>query len=249
MKAPIRQPIYQRLNHSLRELLRSGEFPPGVQFLTERQIAERYGVSRITANKALANLVSERLLEFRKGIGTFVAQTTYDYNLRSLVSFTDIVEANGGMPETKVLRFEKSLEAPPSLEIPPGQKTYFIERLRLANGLPVILERRWFAERHCPGLKKKDLEGSIYRIWSERYFLLIAGAEQVIRAVNVGEKEASLLGVEPGTAGLVNRSTGYLDGRKPLWYEETLYRGDAYEFFNRLGHIERPQPAMGRLIE
>ncbi|MFN9913156.1 MAG: GntR family transcriptional regulator, partial [Pirellulaceae bacterium] len=42
------------------------------RFLTEREIADRFGVSRPTANKALASLVSEGLLEFRRGVGTFV---------------------------------------------------------------------------------------------------------------------------------------------------------------------------------
>jgi DNA-binding GntR family transcriptional regulator len=54
----------------LRELLRG----LGERLLTERQICERFGVSRATANKALSNLVSEGVLEFRKGVGTFVRE-------------------------------------------------------------------------------------------------------------------------------------------------------------------------------
>jgi GntR family transcriptional regulator len=230
----------------MRQLLKSGEFPAGAQFLTERQVAERFGVSRITANKALASLASERLLEFRKGVGTFVSPVTYDYNLRSLVSFTEMVESQGGRAETRVLRFEPDVEAPAQLAA--LDAVAFVERLRLANGLPVILERRWFGSRQCPGLVRRDLEGSIYGLWTGRFALAIAGAEQVIRAVRIEGEAARLLEVEPGAAGLLNRSTGSLESGEPLWFEETLYRGDAYEFFNRLGHIEKPQPALGRLI-
>ena len=68
----VKEPIYQQLNGQLRLLIGSKECPLGSQFPTERQICERYGVSRATANKALSNLVSEGLLEFRKGVGTFV---------------------------------------------------------------------------------------------------------------------------------------------------------------------------------
>ena len=42
----IREPIYQQLNQALRDLLRSGEFKVGDQFLTERQVGERFDVSR-----------------------------------------------------------------------------------------------------------------------------------------------------------------------------------------------------------
>ena len=68
----IRTPIYQQLNEMLRGLIRATEFKAGDQFLTERQVSDRFGVSRATANKALSNLVSEGLLEFQKGVGTFV---------------------------------------------------------------------------------------------------------------------------------------------------------------------------------
>src|SRR5215813_8676358 len=102
----VKEPIYQQLNSHLRLLIGSGECPIGTKFLTERQICERYGVSRATANKALSNLVSEGLLEFRKGVGTFVRGRALDYNLRALVSFTDKANAAGKRPSTEVLQFE-----------------------------------------------------------------------------------------------------------------------------------------------
>ena len=91
----MREPIYQQLNQLLRSLIRSVEFPVGGQFLTERQVSERFEVSRATANKALSNLVAEGLLTFRKGVGTFVSAQSMDYNLRTLVSFTEEALAAG----------------------------------------------------------------------------------------------------------------------------------------------------------
>jgi DNA-binding GntR family transcriptional regulator len=55
----------------------------GDRFLTERQVSEQFGVSRATANKALANVVAEGVLEFRKGVGTFVREPLLDYDLRA----------------------------------------------------------------------------------------------------------------------------------------------------------------------
>src|SRR5512140_391888 len=104
--ALVKEPIYQQLNNHLRLLIGSGECSVGSQFLTERQICERYGVSRATANKALSNMVSEGLLEFRKGVGTFVRGRSLDYNLRALVSFTDKARAAGKEPSTEVIQFE-----------------------------------------------------------------------------------------------------------------------------------------------
>jgi GntR family transcriptional regulator len=90
--AIVRDPVYQQLNQRLRRLA-GKEFRAGQQFLTEREIVHRYSVSRATANKAVASLVSEGLLEFRKGVGTFVRQPAISYDLRSLVSFTEKARA------------------------------------------------------------------------------------------------------------------------------------------------------------
>jgi GntR family transcriptional regulator len=251
----VRAPIYQQLNQALRELLREGEFAEGDQFLTERQICERFDVSRATANKALSNLVAEGVLEFKKGVGTFVRGGVLDYDLRALVSFTDKATAVGKRPSTRLL----FLETTPAREIPgdvaqklrlrPENEVYYIERLRLADGMPVTLENRYVVAKYCPRLSKVELEGSLYAAWTETFKLEIAGADQVIRAVCLRSERAEWLQVEEGAPALQVMSVGYLSGGVPLWWERTLYRGDAYEFHNRLGPIQTARPAAGTLLD
>ena len=252
--AIVRQPIYQQLNEALRGLVGSGEFKTGARFLTEREICARFEVSRPTANKALSNLVSEGILEFRKGIGTFVLGGVLDYDLRSLVSFTGKAAAAGKRPGTRVLSYEviPAGRALPgvaaALRVSDGDGLYAVERLRLADGIPVILERRYVVERLCPGLHSRDFGASLYEIWTQRLKLEIAGADQTIRAAAIRGREAGLLEVRAGTAGLVVRSVGRLRDGKPLWWERTIYRGDAYAFRNRLGPVQTARPAAGEFL-
>jgi GntR family transcriptional regulator len=251
----VKEPIYFQLNGRLRELVLSGEYAIGGKFLTEREICERYGVSRATANKALSNLVSEGLLEFRKGVGTFLRVGALDYNLRALVSFTDEALAAGKRPSTRVLLFETVTsgnvldEVPQVLNVGPDGVLFYMERLRLADNLPVILERRYVVAELCPSLTEADVGGSLYSLWTERYRLAIEGADERIRAVNLRGAEARTLQVRDGAAGLLVSSVGYLVGNKPLWSERTLYRGDAYEFHNRLGGIQPPRFAQGKFLD
>ncbi len=251
----VKDPIYQQLNQVLRDLIRSGEFKVGDQFLTERHICERFGVSRTTANKALSNLVAEGVLEFKKGIGTFVRGGVLDYDLRSLVSFTEKALAAGKKPSTHVLHLEMmpakeiSPEVMEKLRIRPDEPVYYVERLRLANETPVILERRHVVARYCPGLSAAELEGSLYALWTDKYKLDITGADQTIRAMPIRGQDAKLLNVRTGAAGLLVMSVGYLSGGVPLWWERTLYRGDAYEFRNRLGPVQTARPAAGALLD
>ncbi|MCW8130852.1 MAG: GntR family transcriptional regulator [Planctomycetota bacterium] len=249
----VRDPVYYQINRALRDLLKSKEFKVGDRFMTEREVSEQFRVSRATANKALSNLVAEGVLEFKKGVGTFVRGGVLDYDLQSLVSFTDKARAAGKVPSTKVLAFatvaaeQAGAEVARALAAAPGEPLYLMERLRLADGLPVILERRFVPVRFCPDLSERDVAGSLYALWTRTFKLAIDGADQQIRAVALSGERARQLGVAEGSAGLLVLSTGYLSGGEPLWWEETYYRGDAYEFRNRLGSIQTARPAAGAL--
>jgi GntR family transcriptional regulator len=251
----VKDPIYQQLNAALRGLIGRKGFKAGCRFLTEREIGQRFGVSRATANKALAGLVSEGLLEFRKGVGTFVRGGVLDDDLRSLVSFTDKARVAGRKPTTKVLRFEvldagsAGEQIAGALGVRADEPVYAIERLRMVDDLPVIIERRWMVARFCPGLSKSDLRGSLYALWTGRYNLEIAAADQSICAVSLRAAEAKKLRVPSGSAALFVTSVGRLRSGEPLWYERILYRGDAYEFHNQLGPIRSARPASGVLRE
>lgn len=242
MKPLVRDPIYLQLNQALRSLLDSGEFAEGQKFLTEREIGGRFAVSRPTANKALANLVAEGRLLFRKGVGTFVARPKLGYELRQLASFTANAKASGKTPATRVLKFERvaaveirDAEARQKLALADTDDVFRMERLRLADGEPVIHELRFVVAKECPNLTKADAQGSIYAAFQERHGLAISGAEQTIRAITLDRESAGHLQVAVKSAALEVRAVGLLQSGAPLWWERTLYRGDAYAFHTRLG--------------
>ena len=94
-------------------------------------------------------MVSEGLLEFRKGVGTFVRPPRLNYDIQTLISFTQKVKEAGKTPDTRVLQFERikvseaDAEVATKLQIDPSRELWAIARLRLADGVPVILEKRW----------------------------------------------------------------------------------------------------------
>jgi DNA-binding GntR family transcriptional regulator len=250
----VRDPMYQQLHRALLRRIREGRLGAGSRFLTEREISSQFAVSRATANKALSSLVAAGILEFRKGVGTFVQERGLDYDLGTLVSFTDKARAAGKVPSTRVLRVASLAggQIPPEVARALGpasdEGVLYMERLRLADRTPVILERRHVLARLCPGLEREDLSASLYALWTKRYQLRIAGADQSIRAVRMGRADARLLGQKSGAAGLLVTSTGRLEGGAALWYERTLYRGDAYEFRNQLGGLSGSRPLVGALL-
>jgi GntR family transcriptional regulator len=237
----VKDPIYQQVNGVLRRLIRSGKYAVGTKFLTERQISERFEVSRVTANKALSNLVSEGLLLFKKGVGTFVNEVPLNADLGNLISFTERARSFGKTPTTEIVEFLETAgssipkRAKLKLNAADDLPVIYLRRKRSADAMPVILEDRWVNAARSPSLTREKAAGSLYRFWREEAGLDLAGAEATIRAVILSREESTLLKADFPSPGLLMLASGFVDGSFPLWYEETLYRGDAYEFNTRIG--------------
>lgn len=239
----VTDPIYKQVSDMLLELVHS-DYRPGDQFLTERQISERFDISRTTANKALANLVVDGVLEFRKGVGTFVAHPKLNVDLKRLVSFTEKAKAAGYRPQTATMSFRETtvgdLTLLPALDVAalfdadPHVPAYEMERVRRVDGEPVVYERRAILAEHCPGLTREQTAGSLYTVFAGTYGLELEGVAQRIRARGIDAREARILSMKTGEAVLELTGVGHIAGGVPLWYEETLYRGDAYEFVNQV---------------
>lgn len=68
-------PLAAQLAQLLRHLIRAGEVAEGSPIPSENELAEQYGVSRDTAQRALAMLSEEGLIIRRRGVGSIVAHT------------------------------------------------------------------------------------------------------------------------------------------------------------------------------
>ncbi len=242
----VRNPLYVQLKQILRELTQSDEFRVGDKFLTERQISERFDVSRVTANKALSNLVAEGVLSFRKGIGTFVEDTSRSSNFPGVAtSFTNKTLAAGKRPSTRLLRFvhAKSEDLPAHARgrfpLSPGEEIVIVERLRLADEVPMILERHFFRVSVLPDLEPDDVRVSVYDMLTKKYHQKFSTLEETIRTVVVSGRNASLLGLREGAPGFLMFFMARNQEDAPLYFAEVIYRGDAYEFHNRLGPIQK----------
>jgi GntR family transcriptional regulator len=231
-----KEPIYQQLNHLLKELIQDEGYEIGDKFLTERAICDTYDVSRATANKAISNLVSEGILEFRKGVGTFIKAHPSDEPPESIASFTENVSRAGKTPGSRVLTFERVKASEidekirQALQIEEKEELFRVERLRLADETPMMLEERFIVAGYCPDLSKHSMEGSLYSLLNREYGIRLTGSDETIQAIVIGKREAELLDVEEGLAGFRVTSIGYINEGIPLWWEQTTYRPAGIEF-------------------
>ncbi|MFD1150982.1 GntR family transcriptional regulator [Saccharothrix hoggarensis] len=219
------------------------ELPPGSPIPSERDLAEQYGVSRITVRAAVGQLVTEGLLTRAKGRGTFTARRRMDVQLY-LESFTDDMRRRGLVPATEVVACAEQ-PAPPeaaaALDLLPHEQAYRLVRLRRADGVPLAVERGWYNPRVVPDLDRHDLTTSLYSLIADRYGVQLDHATQTVWAEGADPETAKLLGVRTGSPLLVFRRVTGSRGR-PVEDMTSWYRGDLYQVTMQL---DRTDPESG----
>ena len=202
-------PFYHQVYLDMRALIDDGGWPVGHQVPPERQLAGQYGVSVITVRRALDELAREGRLERTRGRGTFVLAPRIDRALDEPLTFTEEMQTRGLDAETRLVeaRPESAGEAvAAALQLRPGAPTLFLERLRLADGEPLLLEQVHLPAERFPGLLASDIErNSLYGLLTERYGTEIARARETFEPVLLRAREAKLLGLKPTTAGAAGR--------------------------------------------
>ncbi|WP_298873582.1 GntR family transcriptional regulator [uncultured Microbacterium sp.] len=205
-------------------------WPAHAAIPSERELSTRHGVSRATVREALRQLIEEQKLYTVQGKGTFVAGERVQSQLH-LASFTEDMRRRGMVATTLVRRAEKA--APPldvraALGLDEGEQAWSIERLRLANGIPMALEVGWYSPRVAEDLGEQDLGTSLYGLLADRYGVRIDAAEQTVWTEAVDDSVAEALAVAPGAPVLVFRRTSRAGGRA-VEHVTSWYRGDRYQ--------------------
>ena len=228
-------PLHHQVYLDLKAALDEREWRPGDRLPTERDLAERYGCSLITVRRALSELVREQRLERTRGRGTFVLHPRIDRDFAGDLSFSEEMQTRGLDPATRLIaaRPESAGEAvAAALGLEPGSPTLYLERLRLADGEPLLLEQVHLPAERFPGLLASDLEhGSLYDLLTERYGVRVARAREVLEPVLLRAREARLLERKPGTPALLIEGIASTDDGTPVELGRTFVRGDRTRYY------------------
>lgn len=228
-------PYYHQVYLDLRGMIDDGRWPAGHQVPPERELARTYGVSLITVRRALDELAREQRIERARGRGTFVLPSRIDRDLDEPLSFSEEMQRRGLSPQTRLIaaRPETASErVAAELDIEPGSPTLFVERLRLADGDPFLLEQAYLPAERFPGLLNSNLESSsLYQLLNERYSTPISRSREIFEPVVLRSREAALLGLKPRTPALLVEGTSFSDQGTPVEFSRTYVRGDRSRYF------------------
>jgi len=164
----IRAPKYIQIQESITNWIEAGDLKPGDLIPSERELSDRFKISRMTVCQAISNLVNYGVLHRIHGVGTFVSKPKIEHDIGQLVSFTESAMRRGLKPSGKLLEFDQFVvdeKLAGALQVNMGEKLYRLVRVRYGNNEPIVLERCYFPCSRFPGIGRFDLENqSMYRI-------------------------------------------------------------------------------------
>lgn len=236
------QPLYEQIKQYILERIESGEYAPNTKLPSERQLSDRFDVSRLTVSKAIKQMVQEGMLYTQIGKGTYVGTEPIQQQIDTLTSFTEEMQSRGQTTSSRVLSAimkPASADVAKILDIAIGTDVIELERVRMVAQLPMAIEQSTILAALCPNiLERHDFSHeSLYAVLREDYNVLLVSAEQTFEAREATKLEADLLEIKAGTSVLATHRVAYNDLNCACEKVKSVYRGDRYKFRARLNRI------------
>ncbi len=220
-ESPRYRPLYQQVYDFLVKQIAAGEWGPGESLPSEQALAGRLNVSQGTVRKALDALAADSLIDRRQGKGTYVAEHTQE---RALFRFFRMARPGGvrAVPtsagETLRRRPARAADAA-KLSLDTGAEVYELNRVRLIDGEPAVLEKIVLPAALFPGLERHDpVPNALYALYQREYGVNIVSAEEELRADAAKKDDCRRLRLAPGAPLLhIDRVAVSLEGTRVEW--------------------------------
>jgi GntR family transcriptional regulator len=241
-------PLYAQVENVIMDRISDGSLPAGSRLPPEDSLVQEYAVSRTTIRAAVQSLVQRGLVEIRRGKGTFVTHPKIKQELTELTGFVEDMQALGRSPTAKVL--DKQIVAANQsvaghLALPQGAPVVRIQRVRLADGVPLSFDETYLPKELGEKVMADNLATEpIFSLLEQKYNTPLVEAEYQLEAVCADATVAAGLHIGVGSAIFLIERTSYSIGHRPVDYEKLHYRGDHIRFVTRLAR-RTPAPRKG----
>ncbi|MDR3576094.1 MAG: GntR family transcriptional regulator [Anaerolineaceae bacterium] len=228
-----KHPIYIQLREIIRSRIEDGEFIPGSAIPSESELAQTYGLHRLTVRSAITTLVNEGLLKPVQGKGVFVVGQKLGRDLERLTGFHQTMRERNVVPETHVMIKTKraaGLKYAQLLEVDPSDDIYYIRRLCLAEGEPVSIEDIYIPSAVLNDLEVVDL--NVFTLFDIYKFngIQVTKAWQTLSVTKLDAKDARILQIKPETVVLLFECISCDENGRVIEFSRSYTRGDKASF-------------------
>ncbi len=221
-------PKYQQIKERLQRLIADGGIDHRVP--SENELARQYRVSRMTARKALNELLRDGLVERIPGKGTFVKNRHITQGYFHIHAFSDNAKRYGVRARSQVVLAEIGKLPGPLIGKIPGRVAVCIRRVHFLDEQPVCYEIRYLRKDWCSALLDEDLESnSVHALIVDKLGLPITRVWQRLEAVSLNNTIAGTLGTSADAPAFCMKQLIYSTGG-PVSYVDYFLRSDVYAF-------------------
>jgi len=193
------QPRYRVIKSAILDAIENGGMKPGSQVPSENQLAQQHGVSRMTARRALSEMVDEGILMRSQGIGTFVSDSRPMSSMLEIKSIRDEIEQRGHRYTNEILLLETapaSSDIAHRLAVDEGEVVFHSIIVHCENNLPVQFEDRWVNPTWIHDYLDKDFKAQTANYYLNQVAPL-SQADHSVEAVIVEKDIAQALLIKP----------------------------------------------------
>ncbi len=195
------EPLFAQVEKSLNSAINSGRFLPGERIPTEPELAEIYGVSRITIRRAIDELCQHGILVKRQGKGTFVRERKMTRKIEHAASFTESCIASGMVPSAAVMKRELLKSVPSDIAARPefgDDRILYIQRIHYADGAPIMIENNYYPYSRYSFLYSEPLVGSLFETLAAHGVEIGGSENSYIDAIAATRVHAAMLSILVG---------------------------------------------------
>ena len=148
-------PLWRQIAATLGREIEADRLAPGTRLPTEAEFSARFGVNRHTIRRALDTLVRSGQVRVEQGKGAFVADDLLDYEISTRTRFSERIRRQNRVPDGHVLRLRQlgaSAAVAAALDLPEGAAVMLLERVGLADGVPISVSDHYFPAERLPGI-------------------------------------------------------------------------------------------------
>jgi GntR family histidine utilization transcriptional repressor len=192
------QPLYIKVKRHILDNIGSGKWAASARVPSENDIVKSFGVSRMTANRALRELRDEGILVRIAGVGSFVADRHAQAHPLEIRSIADEIRERGHAHRAEIISLERIravAELSEDFGIAPRSELYCSVIVHFENDRPVQLEDRYVLPKLAPDYLKIDFS----KTTPYDYLTKVAPlqeAEHVLRAVMPDDRTRRLLAMK-----------------------------------------------------
>lgn len=208
-------PLYRQIKQHVLGSIRAGRLRPRDRVPSETELVQRFGVSRMTANRALRELARDGFVVRRPGIGTFVADIHARSQVLQVRNIADEILERGNVHSARVVECDR-VQAPVNvarqLRAPRSTPLFHSLIVHYENGRPIQVEDRFVVCGAAPDYLAQDFT----RITPNEYLSRVAPLQTVEHVISARIPDAQvreLLEIEEGEPTLVIDRLTWSDGR------------------------------------